>query len=139
VHWVDKSIEWRHCGVRYVHLPTGEPAADALLNHARQHRWRAQPTAPCTYSILTSTNKDRTRHVPHRERLLQTAPATHETRPNGPGLTCEFDGGRCWVRTNVGLADGFTVSPFLSIGIATDLLFLQFPPREYRVLSVWRP
>ena len=73
-----------------------------LLNHARQHRWRAQPTAPCAYSILTSTNKDRQRGVPRRERLPQTAPATHETRPIGPGLTCEFDGGRCWVRTNVG-------------------------------------
>ena len=73
-----------------------------LLNHARQHRWRAQPTAPCAYSILTSTNKDGNRDVPHKERLLQTAPATHETRPTGPGLTCEFDGGRCWVRTNVG-------------------------------------
>jgi hypothetical protein len=73
-----------------------------LLNHARQQRWRAQPTAPCAYSILTSTNKDRNRDVPHRERLSQTAPSTHKTRPNGPGLTCEFIGGRCWVRTNVG-------------------------------------
>jgi hypothetical protein len=25
-----------------------------------------------------------------------------DARPTGPGLTCEFDGGRCWVRTNVG-------------------------------------
>ena len=73
-----------------------------LLNHARQHRWRVQPTAPCTYSILTRTNKGSNRDAPHRERLSQTAPATHKTRPNGPGLTCEFDGGRCWVRTNVG-------------------------------------
>jgi hypothetical protein len=29
--------------------------------------------------------------------------SAHETWPNGPGLTCEFDGGRCWVRTNRGL------------------------------------
>jgi hypothetical protein len=28
-----------------------------LLNHARQHRWPAQPPASCAYSILTSTNK----------------------------------------------------------------------------------
>ena len=61
-----------------------------LLNHARQHRWRAQPTAPCTYSILISPNKDRNRGVPRRERLFQTAPTTDETRPHGPGLTCEL-------------------------------------------------
>jgi hypothetical protein len=34
--------------------------------------------------------------------VIQTAPATHKTRPTGPGLTCVFAGGRCWVRTNVG-------------------------------------
>jgi len=37
------------------------------------------------------------------------------------------------------LADGFTVSPSRPIGIPTDLLFLHFPPCQYRVLSVWRP
>jgi hypothetical protein len=55
------------------------------------------------------------------------------------GLSWGFAGGRCWVRTNVGLADSFTDRPFLPIGIATDLLFPHFLPREYRVLSVWRP
>ena len=55
------------------------------------------------------------------------------------GLSWGFAGGRCWVRTNVGLADGFTARPFLPIGIPADLLFLHFPPCEYRVLSVWRP
>jgi hypothetical protein len=45
-------------------------------------------------------------------------------------------GGRCWVRTNVGFADGFTS---LTIGMAADLRFLLSHPRETRVLSVWRP
>ena len=75
------------------------------LNHCsttRDSTRRALPTTPYGHSILTCPNKDRNRDVPHRERLPQTAPATHETRPTGPGLTCEFDGGRCWVRTNVG-------------------------------------
>jgi len=73
-----------------------------LLNHARQHRWRAQPIAPCACSILISTNNDRNRDVPAQGAVSQTAPATHKTRPDGPGLTCEFRSGRCWVRTNVG-------------------------------------
>ena len=76
-----------------------------LLNHARQHRWRAQPTAPCAYSILTSTNKDR---QPRRPAQGAVTPNRSRTRirpgsgTSAPGLTCEFDGGRCWVRTNVG-------------------------------------
>ena len=74
-------------------------------NHCSTMRDSGAPNAAghsSTQSTLTSPNKDRNRDVPHRERLRQTAPATHETRPTGPGLTCEFDGGRCWVRTNVG-------------------------------------
>ena len=41
-------------------------------------------------------------------------------------MTWGSSGGRCWVRTNVGLADCFTVSRIRPIGIATDLLFLHF-------------
>jgi len=87
----------------------------------RKTAFRAQPTAPCAYSILARTNEDRNREVPHRERLSQTAPSTHKTRPNGPGLTCEFDGGRCWVRTNVGYADGFTGGSQARLRKALDL------------------
>ena len=61
---------------------------------------------------------------------------THRTaarRPASPGMPRPVavfaGGGRCWVRTNVGLADGFTVSPSQPIGIATDLLFLHSPRR----------
>ena len=62
-------------------------------------------------------------------------------RPGIPSSRAVSAGsGRCCVvRTNVGLADGFTVSRSRPIGIAAELLFLHFPPREYRVLSVWRP
>jgi hypothetical protein len=47
-------------------------------------------------------------------------------------------GGRCWVRTNVGLADGYRPS-ILPIGTAADLRILYSSPRENRDLSVWRP
>jgi hypothetical protein len=47
--------------------------------------------------------------------------------------------GRCWVRTNEGLADGFTGSPSLPAGMPADLRLPYSPPREIRVLSVWRP
>ena len=92
-----------------------EPGSRGLWNSTA-----AQPRAPATLASAANRslllqhpdqpNQDRNRDAPDRERLSRTAPATHETRPNGPGLTCEFDGGRCWVRTNVGQADGFTDS-----------------------------
>jgi hypothetical protein len=47
--------------------------------------------------------------------------------------------GRCWVRTNVGEADGFTGSPLPPFPMVADLQILHSPPRENRVLSVWRP
>jgi hypothetical protein len=48
-------------------------------------------------------------------------------------------GGRCWVRTNVGLADGFTVSRSQPIGIAADLRIHHSTQGRNRDLSVWRP
>jgi hypothetical protein len=64
-------------------------------------------------------------------------------QPARPG-TCSSRGisagsGRCWVRTNVGEADGFTGSPSLPIGMPADLRILHSSPRESRVLSVRRP
>src|SRR5258708_4447208 len=44
-------------------------------------------------------------------------------------------GGRCWVRTNVGEADGFTDRFTGPIGMATDLVKLPYRPREYPALS----
>jgi len=67
-------------------------------SHAPRNR---QPLPALTAS--DRPNKERNRDVPHRERVIpDPLPQRIETRPNGPGLTCEFDGGRCWVRTNVG-------------------------------------
>jgi hypothetical protein len=88
---------------RALNSTTAQPRATA--------RPRAQLTAPHAHITLTCPNEERRGDILREERLPQTAPATHETRPTGPGLTCEFAGGRCWVRTNVGLADGFTDGP----------------------------
>jgi hypothetical protein len=52
-----------------------------LLNHARQHRWRVQPTVPCTYSILTCTNKGGNRDAHTRNGYPRPLP--QRTRP-GP-------------------------------------------------------
>src|SRR5713101_1227841 len=48
-------------------------------------------------------------------------------------------GGRCWVRTNVGEADGFTDRSSPPIRIATDLAKLPLWPREYLTLSAICP
>jgi hypothetical protein len=48
-------------------------------------------------------------------------------------------GGRCWVRTNVGEADGFTGSPLQPLPTGTDLRILHSDGREIGPLSVWRP
>jgi hypothetical protein len=84
------------------------------LNHRSTTRVCTPATAPRTCRTLTCPNHHRRRRAPHGERLSQTAPSSHETRPAGLGLTCGFTGGRCWVRTNVGLADGFTVQTILA-------------------------
>jgi hypothetical protein len=67
-------------------------------------------------------------------------PKQRPASPGNPRPRAVFaGGGRCWVRTNVGLADGFTVRLFRPIGIPIDLPFLHSPPRQDRVLSVWLP
>jgi len=48
-------------------------------------------------------------------------------------------GGRCWVRTNVGLADGFTDRSSQTIGIVDDLVKLASRPREYPAPSAICP
>jgi hypothetical protein len=61
-------------------------------------------------------------------------------RPGIPSSRAVSAGsGRCWVRTNVGLADGFTDRSSPPIGMATDLPFPYSVPREIRVLSGPRP
>jgi hypothetical protein len=112
------------------------------------HRTGSRITAPDSRcrALQSPQPADRARSDPplahsHRERSAGPLPDTHQTRHPGtpvPGLTWGLSG-RCWVRTNVGLADGFTVSRSRPTGIATDLLFPDFPPCECRVLSVWRP
>jgi Helicase conserved C-terminal domain len=72
------------------HRPGNPTAAQP---HATARR-RPRPTAPPVNSVLTSPNQDQHGSVPHGQRLSQTAPSTHETRPTGPGLTCSFACGR---------------------------------------------
>ena len=64
-------------------------------------------------------------------------PKEQPTRPRTRSLRAVSAGsGRCWVRTNVGEADGFTGSPSQPIGMPADLRILHSSPRESRVLSV---
>jgi hypothetical protein len=60
------------------------------LNHARQHYGDRTATAPNPCRTLTCPNHRQRRSAPQGGRLPQTAPSTHETRPTGLGLTCEF-------------------------------------------------
>ena len=82
-------LEPNHCST------TRDSNAPSAANHSPRPQHPDQP------------DKDLNRDVSRRERLQQTAPATHETRPTGPGLTCEFDSGRCWVRTKRRLSRRF--------------------------------
>ena len=66
-------------------------------------------------------------------------PQRQKQQPARPGIpssrAVSAGSGRCWVRTSVGLADGFTVTASPPIGMAADLQLLHFPPHENRILS----
>ena len=67
---------------------------------------------------------------------LPNAGPRHCSRRHSPRLDADE---RVWPDHALWRVSGFTVSPSQPIGILADLLFLFFPPCEYRDLSVWRP
>jgi hypothetical protein len=74
----------------------------------------------------------------YRRELSGSGEARARPHMRGPG-TIPGNGGRSRIRTWEGVADGFTGSPSLPIGMPVDLRILHSSPRESRVLSVWRP
>ena len=105
------------------------PGASGAVN-----RWLG-PDSVRHMSVTTATQRLTAAH--HETQRDKTEKTREAGIPSSRAVSA--GGGRCWVRTSVGLADGFTVSRSRPIGIAADLLFLHFPPRENRVLSAWRP
>jgi hypothetical protein len=86
-------------------LPGPRVSRALELNHCSTTRDGNAPSA--AHRSLCSQVRDLPKQGPQPTHatwgaVSQTAPPAHETRPYGLGLTCEFGGGRCWVRTNVG-------------------------------------
>jgi hypothetical protein len=77
------------------------PGTQPLLNHARQQRPSAASHFPRSqHPDQPEQDATETSHIGSGYRK----PLPRRTRPGptGPGLSCSFACGRCWVRTNVG-------------------------------------